>query len=96
MLIGETKMIFSNMKLHNRISMLLNLGLVVLVTIVLISLYSIISNQFLNLSKIGMQHIQDLSESITKEINSSSDSTRKQFEKLASFICRFTFNLQKN
>ncbi len=72
---------FSNMKLHKRISMFLNLCLVVLVTIVLISLYTIISNQFLNLSKIGIQQNQDHSESAMKEINSFAESTRKQFEK---------------
>ncbi len=73
-------MILSNMKLHNRLSILLNLGLFVLVTIVMVFLYLNITKQVSDFSTTGFQQIQDISKSNINRFNNAIDSTSRQFE----------------
>ncbi len=74
-------MIFQNMKLHNRLSILLNLGLFSLITIIMIFLYFNISSQFSDFSTEVINQIQELTNSNMDQSDNEVDSTREQFEK---------------
>ncbi len=73
-------MFLNHMKLHNRLSILLNLGLFVFVTIIMIFLYVNISKEFSDFSEVGMRQIQDLSRSNMDKFNNAMNSTNRQFE----------------